>query len=237
MENNNNNFLIPNEIVKKINNNATSKEEKLLNEVEFLKKETRAMQKEILEIKIRKYKELVNRKKKALEILKNSKNILGIDLNSQSSEQLKEKLNKILNVNLTAESILNPESIKQVQKDLEKLLDTKLSLEDILQLKDNFNIILEITLNSQTMDYLEDSFLKTCEIAYNLLIEQQHINNLCVENDIVNEGTLSKAKKFMEEIIPINNGNLNELYNLYYEIEEKVKNIENLVTKINPLKK
>ena len=165
------------------NNNANS------NEVDSLKKETRAMQGEILKIKLYRFNKLINRKKEALETLKNknSKDILGINLNSQSSKKIKEKLNKILNIDLKAESILNPNSIKQVQKDLEKLLNIKLSLDDILQLKENFNAILEITLNSQSLDYLEDAYLNADNVASNLLKNQQHINSLCMKNDVVNE--------------------------------------------------
>lgn len=238
MENNNNNFFnFKQELIKKINNDANSKKEELLNEVESLKNETRAMQGDVLRIKLYRYEKIIKRKEASLKILKDSKNILGIDLNSQSSEQLKEKLNKILNAKLNADSILKPESIKQLQKDLENLLGIELSFDEILQLKENFNTILEITINSQYIDHLKNAYLDANEIASNLIEKQKYLNNLCVKDNIIDEDALSRAKKCIKAVTSANEGNLDKLNELCSEIDERVKNIENLVIKIKPIKK
>ena len=224
------------------NNNANSnkkisKKDALLKQTESLIELTREMQRALIKIKVYEYKDLINRKEESLKILKNSEKILGINLNSQSSEQLKEKLNKILNANLPADSILNLESITKLQKDLEELLGTKLSLDDILQLKENFNTILEITIHSQTMDYLQNSFENLQKVALNLLSTQQNFNNLIIKDNVVNEENLSKAKNFMKDTAKATNKNLNNLYGLYYDIKEKVEIIEELAKKIKPLQK
>ena len=155
---------------------------------------------------------------------------------AQSSEELKEKLNKILNIKLNAESILNPESIKQFQKDLEELLGIKLSFNEILQLKENFNTILEITINSEYADYLKKAYLDADKIASNLLEDQKHLNNLCLKDDIIDEDALSRAEKCIKAVRIAHKGNLDKLNELCSKIDEKVKNIENLVIKIKPIK-